>query len=78
MQPSLASGRTQAYGSPPPPADAINIIVDTTFGVLVMWACLRISTFLVHHFDPTYRTGFYGEPFSFLAWARQCGVYVGW
>ncbi|ORY80717.1 Vaculolar membrane protein-domain-containing protein [Leucosporidium creatinivorum] len=55
---------------------ALNIAIDTTLGVLVLFGFLKLSTRLLVHYHPTYRTGDYGNPFSSAIWARQAAVYV--
>lgn len=50
---------------------ALNIAIDTTLGVLVLFGFLKLSTHLLLHYQPTYRTGDYGNPFSSTIWAKQ-------
>jgi hypothetical protein len=56
---------------------ALNILIDTTLGVLILFFLLRLSTHLMQtHFQPLYKTGFYGLPFSLSLWGEQAAVYV--
>ncbi|GAA5944582.1 hypothetical protein JCM1841_006131 [Sporobolomyces salmonicolor] len=55
---------------------ALNILLDTTFGVLLLYFLLQYSTGLMQRFQPLYRTGFYGSPFSFTLWGEQATVYI--
>jgi len=56
---------------------ALNILIDTTLGVLLLYFLLHYSTHLMQRFQPLYKTGFYGTPFSMSLWAEQAAVYVG-
>ncbi|SCV72397.1 BQ2448_3934 [Microbotryum intermedium] len=56
---------------------ALNILIDTTLGVLIVYSFLRISTHILKQYSPTYKTGYYGNPPQFTFWARQAAVYVG-
>ncbi|SGY69973.1 BQ5605_C004g03085 [Microbotryum silenes-dioicae] len=56
---------------------ALNIFIDTTLGVLIVYSFLRISTHILKQYSPAYKTGYYGNPFQFTFWARQAAVYVG-
>ncbi|GAA6033285.1 hypothetical protein JCM8097_006669 [Rhodosporidiobolus ruineniae] len=56
---------------------ALNILVDTTLGVLLLYYLLHFSTQLMQQYrSPTYNTGFYGTPFSLALWGEQAAVYV--
>ncbi|BGO89263.1 hypothetical protein NBRC10512_003921 [Rhodotorula toruloides] len=57
---------------------ALNILVDTTLGVLILYYLLRLSTHLMHTTfnQPAYQTGFYGSPFSLSLWGEQAAIYV--
>ncbi|BGP22516.1 vacuolar membrane protein [Rhodotorula toruloides] len=57
---------------------ALNILVDTTLGVLILYYLLRLSTHLMHTTfnQPAYETGFYGSPFSLSLWGEQAAIYV--
>ncbi|GAA6024757.1 hypothetical protein JCM11491_004804 [Sporobolomyces phaffii] len=55
---------------------ALNILIDTTLGVLLIYFLLQWSTQLMQRYQPHYKTGFYGQPFSFSLWAEQAAVYV--
>lgn len=56
---------------------ALNIITDTTLGVLILYYFLHFSTILMRrYFQPEYQTGFYGSPFSVTLWGEQAAVYV--
>ncbi|BGP29750.1 hypothetical protein JCM10296v2_001495 [Rhodotorula toruloides] len=57
---------------------ALNILVDTTLGVLILYYLLRLSTHLMHTTfnQPAYQTGFYGSPFSLSLWGGQAAIYV--
>ncbi|GAA5942476.1 uncharacterized protein JCM15063_006260 [Sporobolomyces koalae] len=55
---------------------ALNILIDTTLGVLLIYFLLQYSTQLMQRHQPEYKTGFYGTPFSFSLWAEQAAVYV--
>ncbi|GAA5987938.1 hypothetical protein JCM11641_004587 [Rhodosporidiobolus odoratus] len=56
---------------------ALNILIDTSLGVLLLYYFLRLSTHLMHEYaSPTYQTGFYGHPFSLARWAEQAAVYL--
>ncbi|GAA6003575.1 hypothetical protein JCM10207_000395 [Rhodosporidiobolus poonsookiae] len=55
---------------------ALNILIDTTLGVLLLYYFLRLSTHMMHRFQPLYQTGFYGQPFSLALWGEQAAVYV--
>ncbi|GAA6061701.1 hypothetical protein JCM10212_004933, partial [Sporobolomyces blumeae] len=56
---------------------ALNILIDTTLGVLILYFLLHYSTLVVQRFQPEYQTGFYGAPsFSVSLWAEQAAVYV--
>ena len=60
-----------------PHSDALNIAVDTTFGVLILYAFLKLFTSLLFHYQPSqFRTGDYGSPPSFRIWSKQAAVYV--
>lgn len=50
---------------------ALNILIDTTLGVLVLFGFLKLSTRLMLRVDPSYKTGDYGNPFDKGVWARQ-------
>lgn len=55
---------------------ALNILVDTTLGVLVLFGFLKVSTRIIEKSDPTYRSGDYGNPFNMSTWTKQAAVYV--
>ncbi|GAA5841634.1 hypothetical protein JCM11251_004237 [Rhodosporidiobolus azoricus] len=58
---------------------ALNILIDTTLGVLLLYYFLRLSTHLMQTYrDPGYATGYYGPPpsFSLALWGEQAAVYV--
>ncbi|GAA5914132.1 uncharacterized protein JCM6883_005894 [Sporobolomyces salmoneus] len=55
---------------------ALNILIDTTLGVLLIYFLLQYSTTLMQRYQPEYKTGYYGSPFSFTLWAEQAAVYV--
>jgi hypothetical protein len=56
---------------------ALNILIDTTIGVLILYYLLLSSTHLMQsYFQPLYQTGFYGQPFSLSLWGEQAAVYV--
>ncbi|GAA5872498.1 hypothetical protein JCM1840_006078 [Sporobolomyces johnsonii] len=55
---------------------ALNILIDTTLGVLLLYFLLHYSTGLMQRFHPLYQTGFYGSPFSFTLWGEQAAVYI--
>ncbi|GAA5994303.1 hypothetical protein JCM5350_003610 [Sporobolomyces pararoseus] len=55
---------------------ALNILIDTTLGVLLIYFLLQYSTTLMQRYQPHYKTGYYGNPFSFSLWAEQAAVYV--
>ncbi|KAK4053408.1 hypothetical protein OIV83_001573 [Microbotryomycetes sp. JL201] len=55
---------------------ALNIFVDTTIGVVILWAFLKAATVLVLQYVPDFRSGDYGQPFSMRAWTQQACVYV--
>ncbi|KAI6018276.1 vacuolar membrane protein-domain-containing protein, partial [Pisolithus marmoratus] len=56
----------------------LNILVDTTLGVGLIYLILQATTFLLSkklHLKG-FRSGQYGNPPSFVYWARQAAVYV--
>ncbi|GAA5873525.1 hypothetical protein JCM3774_000039 [Rhodotorula dairenensis] len=56
---------------------ALNIITDTTLGVLILYWLLHFSTRLMRQYaQPLYETGYYGSPFSLSLWGEQAAVYV--
>jgi hypothetical protein len=56
---------------------ALNIITDTTLGVLILYWLLQLSTRLMRQYaQPLYETGYYGSPFSLSLWGEQAAVYV--
>ncbi|KAK4056196.1 hypothetical protein OIO90_002637 [Microbotryomycetes sp. JL221] len=55
---------------------ALNILIDTTIGVFVLWIFLKLSTSVMLQYQPDFRSGDYGEPFSINAWAQQAAIYV--
>ncbi|BGP18764.1 hypothetical protein JCM10213_004277 [Rhodosporidiobolus nylandii] len=58
---------------------ALNILLDTTLGVLILYYFLHLSTTLMRtHYSPTYHPGFYGPPptFSLSLWGTQAAVYI--
>ncbi|GAA5880147.1 hypothetical protein JCM8547_001579 [Rhodosporidiobolus lusitaniae] len=56
---------------------ALNILIDTTLGVLILFYLLRLSTSLMQeHYSPSYTTGYYGTPFELARWGEQAAVYV--
>lgn len=74
--PTPAPLRT-ADPSATPRADALNIAVDTTLGVGILYLFLKALTALALSFQPDeFRTGDYGAPFSMRIWAKQAVVYV--
>ncbi|KLO19900.1 hypothetical protein SCHPADRAFT_817456 [Schizopora paradoxa] len=56
----------------------LNILIDTTFGVGVIYLLIHITTHvLTDRLDlKGFRTGEYGDPPSFFYWTRQAVVYV--
>ncbi|KAF9651739.1 hypothetical protein BDM02DRAFT_3084242, partial [Thelephora ganbajun] len=56
----------------------LNILIDTTLGVGIIYYCLKWTTLLVS--DKLglegFRSGEYGSPPSFVHWIRQLAVYV--
>ncbi|GAA5990736.1 hypothetical protein JCM10908_003213 [Rhodotorula pacifica] len=56
---------------------ALNIITDTTLGVLILYWLLHFATLLMRRYaQPLYETGYYGSPFSLSLWGEQAAVYV--
>ncbi|KAM0792735.1 hypothetical protein ACM66B_002511 [Microbotryomycetes sp. NB124-2] len=55
---------------------ALNIFIDTTVGVVLLWIFLKIATTIVLQYEPNFRSGDYGQPFSMRAWTVQACVYV--
>ncbi|KAL8280555.1 hypothetical protein RQP46_007203 [Phenoliferia psychrophenolica] len=56
---------------------ALNIAVDTTLGVGILYLFLKALTSLLSRLQPdSFRTGDYGDPFSMRVWAKQACVYV--
>ncbi|KAM0751568.1 hypothetical protein T439DRAFT_324755 [Meredithblackwellia eburnea MCA 4105] len=56
---------------------ALNIFVDTTVGVLILYFFLKIFTSILQHYQPAdFQTGNYGNPFQTRIWAKQAVVYV--
>ncbi|KPV77166.1 uncharacterized protein RHOBADRAFT_5896, partial [Rhodotorula graminis WP1] len=57
---------------------AAQILIDTTFGVLLIYYLLALATHLMRaHVAPEYQQGFYGHPhFSWHKWGEQAAVYI--
>ncbi|GAA5905327.1 hypothetical protein JCM8208_003817 [Rhodotorula glutinis] len=57
---------------------AAQILIDTTFGVLLIYYLLAFATHLMRaHVAPEYQQGFYGHPhFSWHKWGEQAAVYI--
>ncbi|KAI8084254.1 vacuolar membrane protein-domain-containing protein [Gilbertella persicaria] len=58
----------------------LNIFIDTTFGVLIIWSVLSSVKFITEFYRlPGFQSGVYGEPplvNQLQVWAKQLGVYV--
>jgi len=56
----------------------LNILVDTTLGVGIIYYCLKWATLLLSEKLGLegFRSGEYGSPPSFVYWIRQLGVYL--
>lgn len=55
----------------------LNIVLDTTVGVLILWLFLQALTSLCVKRDPdSFQTGEYGTPFNWAIWGKQACVYV--
>lgn len=54
-----------------------NIAIDTTLGVFLLFLFLTFLNTRLSLLEPdSFRTGFYGRPFSYTIWAKQAAVYV--
>ncbi|KAJ7126427.1 vacuolar membrane protein-domain-containing protein [Mycena crocata] len=56
----------------------LNILIDTTIGVGLIYVVLRVLTFVVSerfHLKG-FESGIYGSPPSFKFWMRQCALYI--
>lgn len=58
----------------------LNILIDTTFGVLIIWGVLSAVKFLARFYRLNgFQSGVYGEPpleNQMRMWVRQLGVYI--
>lgn len=50
---------------------ALNIVVDCTLGIFVLYGFLKLSTHIMVRYQPAYRPGDYGDPFNISTWATQ-------
>lgn len=56
----------------------VSFLLDSSVGLLVIYACIRLTVKLSEHFNWRYLYfGEYGNPASAKAWAAQSGVYMG-
>eukprot|EP00794_Sanderia_malayensis_P006242 gene6242-6961_t len=55
----------------------INFLLDTTVGLIIIWLCLKITTFFAKLKGwQSLRFGEYGTPPRFSWWLSQCLVYI--
>ncbi|GAA96178.1 uncharacterized protein L969DRAFT_91634 [Mixia osmundae IAM 14324] len=56
----------------------LNILVDTTLGVLILYGVLKLFTRVLvqRQGRQDFQTGFYGEPPSMVVWGKQLLVYL--
>ncbi|NXN13849.1 STIMA regulator, partial [Indicator maculatus] len=55
----------------------LNFILDTTLGMLLIWLCLKVVSWIVQHKKYTTLVfGEYGDPPQAAAWICQCILYV--
>ncbi|XP_068024911.1 store-operated calcium entry regulator STIMATE-like isoform X2 [Melanerpes formicivorus] len=55
----------------------LNFILDTTLGMLLIWLCLKVVSWIVQHKKYTLLVfGEYGDPPQVAAWVCQCILYL--
>ncbi|KAI5481018.1 DUF3661 family vacuolar membrane protein [Pseudohyphozyma bogoriensis] len=71
------TGQAFVHGANVAISDVLNIGIDTTLGVLILYGFLKLSAhYLQIYFPTSFRTGDYGNPFSMAIWGKQAAVYV--
>ncbi|GBP22694.1 Store-operated calcium entry regulator STIMATE [Eumeta japonica] len=55
----------------------VNFMLDSTLGLLIIWAGIRLAQFCARNYDiPLINFGEYGKPPMFTAWLCQCVLYA--
>lgn len=79
MQPPHADLISKHAPNNPCSLYALNILLDTTLGLPILYFLLHAITALYKTYSSSpshYIIGHYGEPFQFIKWIKQAAIYV--